>query len=57
MIEPEKEYTLTPVLFADTNQGHALMDSMYSMVEDSDEWNEAQDKLNETVSYTVSENC
>ena len=56
MADTEKEYTLKPVHYFETEAGIALMDSMNDMDEDSDEWYENETKLNEVISYTVSEN-
>ena len=56
MADGEKEYTLKPVYFFDTDGGRALMETMYDMEEDSDEWEQAKAKLDEVVSYKVTEN-
>ena len=52
----DNEYTLTPVYYYNTKAGMELMNSMYDIEEDSDEWDENENKLNEIVSYTVEKN-
>ncbi len=52
----DDEYTLTPVYFYDTDEGIALMNSMYDIEEGTDEWEENEKKLNEIVSYKVQRN-
>ena len=49
----DNEYTLTPVYYYDTNAGQALMNSMYDIEEDSLEWEEKMNKLNDIISYKV----
>ena len=49
----DSEYTLTPVYFYDTNAGIALMNSMSGMDEDSPEWDDLTEKLNQIISYRV----
>ena len=52
----DKEYTLKPVYYYETDAGVALMDTMWDMEEGTPEWEENTEKLNEIISYTITEN-
>ncbi len=56
MIEPKVEYTLTPVYYYETNAGIAMMNDMTDLEEETPEWNEKVEKLNEIISYSVKAN-
>lgn len=56
MAEPNVEYILTPIYYYETAAGVAMMDAMADLEEDSPEWKEKAEKLNEVISYSVSRN-
>lgn len=58
MADSETEYTLTPVYKYETEAGQTIMNKLMDdgVEEDSDEWANAVDDLNQIVSYTVSVN-
>lgn len=56
MADSETEYTLKPVYRYETSAGIAMMNEMIDLDEDSAEWQEKSDYLNEIVSYSITKN-
>lgn len=57
MADTDKEFTLTPIYFYETKAGQAKMNDPELADADSETYFDLVDKMNEIVSYRISQNC